>query len=234
MYYKVICGSLTVDVLDEIKWVRFLSKFNQVVITDKSSAHGFYGSDNKTIYKREGCKSPSSKAYKTGKLQQIGEEEYNSLRSKIKTGGKIPAERSLVQKARQAKIEELSTTCSKRIEQGVAVKLSDGKVYNFSCTLEDQLNMQALQAEILSGATEVIYHANNKPCKNFSAEDFNKILQASRKYIKYHTTYFNLLKNYVKQQQDVNLIADVYYGVDILSLDPSEETKRLMREVTNE
>ncbi len=234
MYYKVICGNLTVDVLDEIKWVRFLSKFDQVAITDKSSAHGFYGSDNKTIYKREGCKSSSSKAYRTGKLQQIGEEEYNSLKGKIRAGGKIPAERSLVQKAQQAKIEELSATCSGRIEQGVAVKLSDGRVYNFSCTLEDQLNMQALQAEILSGATEVIYHANNKPCKNFSAEDFSKILQASRKCIKYHTTYFNLLKNYVKQQQDVNLIADIYYGIDILSLDSSEEARQLMKEVINE
>lgn len=233
MYYKVICGKHTVDVLEEIKWVRFLSKFDRVAITDKSSAHGFYGSDNRTIYKKEGYKGSPSKEYRTGRLQQIGEEEYNSLRSKITAGSKIISDKSLIQEARESKITELSQSCSRRIEQGVAVKLSDGKVYNFSCAIEDQLNMQALQVEILGGAAEVVYHANNKPCRKFSAEDFNAILQAARKHIKYHTTYFNLLKNYIRQQQDTNLIAAVYYGVNIFTLDPSEETRQLMEEVAN-
>lgn len=232
-YYKVICGSYAVDVLDTIRWVRFVEKFSQNVITDKSSAHGFYGSDRKTIYVREGFSSPSYGHYKVGKLQQIGEPEYLELKRQLTGGKQLTAEKSQLMEARKTKIAELSNQCASKISQGVVVRLSDNKLHRFSLSVEDQLNLQSLYADVLSGESSVIYHEDGKECQKFSAEDFTLVVKTSRKHIKYHTTYFNLLKNYIKHSQDVSEINNLTYGVDILSLDTSAEARMLMEECIN-
>lgn len=232
-YYKVICGSYVVDALDNIKWVRFIEEFSQNVITDKSSAHGFYGSDKKTIYVREGFSSPSYKHYKVGKLQQIGEQEYLELKKQLTGRKQLTAERAQLVEARKTKIAELSNQCSLRISQGVSVKLSDNKYHKFSLTVEDQLNIQSLYADILGGDASVVYHEDGKECQKFSAEDFIQIVKASRQHIKYHTTYFNILKNYIKKSRDAFEISSIIYGVDVLTLDTSAEARALMEECIN-
>ena len=52
--FKVIYNEIVIDLIETVKWVRCLKKSKQIVNTDKSSAHGFYGSDNKTVYILEG------------------------------------------------------------------------------------------------------------------------------------------------------------------------------------
>lgn len=232
MYYKVICGNRVVDALDKLRWVRFLSKFDEVVITDISSAQGFYGSDKKTIYVKEGFDCPPGKKYKKARLQQIDEEEYNSLISQITAGSRIAASKTAIAEEQALKISQLSQDCNQKISKGVSLKLSDGRIHNFSLSIEDQLNIRSLYEDIQSGDDFVIYHDNNRVCQKFSADDFKLIVKASRDLIKYHTTYFNLLKNYVKTLQDSEKISGIYYGVDLLDLDDSELVKDLMREVS--
>ena len=45
--------------------------------------------------------------------------------------------------------------------------------------------------------------------------DMKKIIQAYRKHILYHTTYFNAVKQYINSLTDIDKINEFNYGLDI-------------------
>lgn len=231
--YKIVCNNLVVDVLEKVKWVRFLRKFNDAVLTDATSADGFYGSDNKTIYRLEGRYCPPGKTYRLGVLVQINRQEFDYLKSQLTSSKSRGLDVDQLNKVRASKIQELSTACNKSIVGGVKIKLSDGLYHAFALTLEDQSNIKSLYSEIQNGAERAIYHEDGKLCQYYSASDIKLLFDAMQSHIKYHTTYFNLLKMSVLEMADLSIIQGLYYGVSLSSLGLSGELVDFLEDTKN-
>lgn len=63
--YKVIYKNYIIDVLTDVKYLKFIRKTGRFTRTDRTSADACYASDNKTIYMLQGKKFPEAKDYKT-------------------------------------------------------------------------------------------------------------------------------------------------------------------------
>lgn len=95
MYYKLIEKGAVLDLVNEIKWVKYLPKLKCFVGTDKSSANAIMGSDNDTIYHLEGTEYNFPKNLKTITVEEIDKKEFNSLQTQF-----------LLQKKNALEIEE--------------------------------------------------------------------------------------------------------------------------------
>lgn len=126
-----------------------------------------------------------------------------------------PTPEELLANAKESKKKEMSTLCEQMIYAGTNVTLSDGKVEHFSLTEHDQLNLFGKQTQLASGVTQLEYHADGQPCRYYSAEDMQLIIQAAMWYVSYHTTYCNALNMWIAGCTDINEINTIYYGIEI-------------------
>ena len=126
-----------------------------------------------------------------------------------------PNEAATIDYVKTAKIDEMNHLCNKVIENGVDVLLSDGKVYHFSLTTQDQLNLITLQSMIAAGETSIPYHADGELCRYYSIEDIRKVMDTATAYTTFHVTYFNSLKVFINSLDDIAAISAVQYGMDI-------------------
>lgn len=129
---------------------------------------------------------------------------------------------------RQQKLEELSQICEQTIYNGVDVEMSAG-TQHFSLTEKDQINIFGLQATIQSGETSIEYHSDGNPCKYYSVDDIQKLIEAAMRYVKYHTTYCNSLNIWVKNEEDTSVINGIYYGMEIPEEHQSEVLKNYIK-----
>lgn len=127
---------------------------------------------------------------------------------------------------RENKIQEMSQLCNQTITQGIDVELSTG-IEHFSLTLEDQVNLFGKQAEIESGLTKIALHQDDGECKYYSVSDMQLIINAAMFYKTYHTTYFNSLKNYIKNLTSVDDITNIQYGDSI----PEEYQTEVLKDI---
>lgn len=231
--FKVIYNDLVIDLVETVKWVRCLKKSKRIVNTDKSSAHGFYGSDNKTVYILEGKYCPPDKDFKIVRLQPITQEEYRELYDKLLNKVLIQGNLVKLRAAKEAKIAELSTTCNNIITEGISVLFNDGYYHNFRLTVEDQINIEALRSQVEGGAKKLLYHETNKVVRLFDAEDIQRLVQAANKHRLYHTTYFNILKHCINNMYNIEEVNRVQYGDSIDQFDVSEDIKQLLKESRN-
>lgn len=220
--YKVIYKDYVIDVLKDISYVRYLKKFKKFILTDKSSGCGCYSSNNRNIYLLKNKNYPELSNYKKVKLIEITDSEYKQLCELLRLGNTIYANPTSLKRIREEKISELSANCKEIIISGVDVLFTDGFYHHFKLTVEDQLNLVALEKEINNGAKQVLYHETNKICQIFSSKDIAKLIDIANKHKQYHTTYFNLLKNYINCCYDINEIRRITYGINLktLNLDP--------------
>lgn len=228
--FKVIHNDIVIDVLKSVRWIRCLKKSGRIVNTDKSSAHGFYGSDGKTVYIMEGKYCPPDKNLKEVKLIKITETEYNTLYDKILNKVLIHANQIKLREARENKIKNLSQTCNDVIVQGVHILFSDGYYHDFRLTLEDQVNLSLLATMIEKGADQVLYHETNKVVQFYPAQDIRLLIEAADKHRTYHTTYFNLLKHCINNMYNIEEINNITYGDSLEKFNVSEKLVRLLKE----
>ena len=92
-----------------------------------------------------------------------------------------------------AKKQEISQACEQIIYAGISVTLADGTVEHFALTEHDQLNLFGKQAQLATGAEQLEYHSDGKPCRYYSATDMQTIIAAAMQHVSYHTTYCNAL-----------------------------------------
>jgi hypothetical protein len=209
--YKVIQDGQVIDVISNPNFVKFLPS-GHIAFTDKSSAHGVLGSDNKTVYSLD---STLTNVASVVKICEVSLQEFNRLKGLLNSAKKpATSERALIA-ARESKIIELSTICKDSIIDGFSIILGNGKVYCFRLTVEDQLNLISIENQLNSGIETFVYHATNQPCRCFSRIDMAKIINASKRHISYHTTYFNVAKQYINSLTDVDKVNAFYYGADI-------------------
>ena len=118
---------------------------------------------------------------------------------------------------RDTKIKEMKSKCKKHIISGIDVTLKDSNnsIEHFDLTLEDQINLNNLKYKItLEGMTNVEFHCKNGPFRYYSKNDILTILKRSDEHILYHNSYFNSLKQYIKNLNDYNQINSIEYGQD--------------------
>ena len=232
--FKVIYNDIVIDLIETVKWVRCLKKSKQIVNTDKSSAHGFYGSDNKTVYILEGKYCPPDKDFKVVKLQPITSEEYKELYDKLLNKVLIQANLVKLREAKEAKIAELSQICNQTIIDGVSVLFNDGYYHNFRLTVEDQINIEALRSQVEAGATKLLYHETNKVVQLFDADDVKRLIHETNRHRLYHTTYFNILKHCINNMYNIEEVNRVKYGDSIDLFNVSDDIKQLLKESRND
>ena len=79
MFYKLMHGNMLIDLLTEVRWVRYLPKQKRLVMTDSQSANGVMGSDNNTVYHLAGRPYTFEGELKTVQVVGVTEEEYSRL-----------------------------------------------------------------------------------------------------------------------------------------------------------
>ncbi len=112
------------------------------------------------------------------------------------------------------KIIELKGICDDYITTGFALETSSG-VEQYSLEITDQLEISNQLSKVKSGAEFVPYHANNKPCRLYTAEEMIKVAEMAELTITYHRTYFNQLKQAIFTLNNVEALVNVYYGIPL-------------------
>ena len=209
--YKIILNNSVIDIVRKPRFIKILSSGN-VAITDKTSANGIVGSDGMTVYSLvEGLNTDA----KVVTIREIEQDEFSRLECLLNSGDTIIDNGEELNKAVENTIENLSHMCKHKITSGFSTVLSDGNVYKFRLTPEDQINLLNLENQLRTDDSLFVYHSTGMPCKVFKREDVNKIVKQYRKHVLYHTTYFNVAKQYVASLKDVNKIKEFHYGTDI-------------------
>lgn len=229
MYFKLIYNGFVIDVLKSPQYIKF-SKYGHVSLSDYGSAQGVVGSDHKTPYRFTGFAIGTS--FKEVSMMAITELEYNQLSALLGAGRTdIPGDNLRLYECKKAKIAEMSAVCSDMITNGFSVLLSDNYYHSFRLTVEDQLNLYRIENQLLAGETSFVYHETNCPCQVYSKEDITIIVNASKNLTLYHTTYFNMLKQYINARLSLEEVEAVYYGMDILDEVPDVSIKALLADL---
>lgn len=227
--YSIIYESNIIDVVQNPTFIKVLPS-GHVAFTDKASANGIVGSDEKTIY---GFEPVNKKNTKVVTINKISENEFNRLKSLLNSGKNVTANFDVLAATIDKVIKNLSDTCNNKIVEGFSVRLSDGKKHNFRLTYEDQINLLNLENQLGSGIYTFVYHATGEPCKIFTREEVLKIVKAYRKHILYHTTYFNVAKQYVKSLVDIDKVKAFTYGDNVLNAVKDDTLKQILKDGGN-
>ncbi len=116
--------------------------------------------------------------------------------------------------AKKLKYQEIATACEQTIYGGVDVAISSGTEH-FSLTEKDQLNLFGKKMQLLAGEEKLEYHEDGQPCKYFSAEDMQKIVDTAMFYVSYNTTYCNALNMWIKSIEKASELEQIQWGVKI-------------------
>ena len=223
--YSIIYQNNIIDVVQNPTFVKVLPS-GHVTFTDKASANGIIGSDNKTIYGFEQINRENAKIIS---IEEISEQEFNRLFSLLNSGHEITANKDALTAAIDEAINSLSETCNTKIIDGFSIRLSDSKKHDFRLTTEDQLNLLNLENQLNNGTNQTfIYHETGKPCQAYSRVDMIKIIKAFRQHVLYHTTYFNVAKQYLKSLVNINKVKAFKYGTNVLRVVEDDTIKQIL------
>lgn len=222
--YKVIHNNEIIDVVESPQFIKILPT-GHVTFTNKSCANGLEGS-NGNIYSFEPI---GAKDVKVVSIKKITSEEFSRLQSLLNSKAKVIADTAYLASCRQTVISNLSRVCQQKIVEGFNINLSDGKSYHFDLTAEDQLNLLNIENQLYAGAQNILYHAAGIPCKMFNRIDLFRIIKAFRDHVLYHTTYFNVAKQYINTLTDSTKIEQFTYGEDVSLMTKDHNIKQILR-----
>lgn len=217
MFLKIVYNSIVIDVLDNPTWVMWARRSARFVKTDPSTANGIVAPDG-TVYHlagRDGFEGRNEES-KSVIPMEIQESEFNSLKIQIVDKAvNSSGEEISIQTLVENKIAEMSHCCEEEITKGFDIVLSDGISHHFSLQIHDQIKISKLNDRAMAGESFLPYHADNEPCKIYSADDIRAINSAMEYIVEYQTTYFNSLKMYVSGMTSKDDIINVTYGTEI-------------------
>lgn len=222
--YKITQNDKVVDVVQQPHFLRFLSS-GRIAFTDKTSAQGILGSNNR-LYS---FKQVAHKRATVATISEITLEEFNRLSDLLNSNQEPCADEPALDEAKLATIKRISNICKTNIIAGFSIKLSDGKTYDFKLTTEDQLNLIAIENQLNTGVEHFLYHATNQPCKFFSRDDMSKIIDAFRYHLQYHTTYFNIAKQYINALTDIKKVNNFTYGTNVSGVVTDPVIKQILK-----
>lgn len=117
--------------------------------------------------------------------------------------------------------------CEDALAMGIEVDVPDLGKKNFSCKLEDQVNIEAIVKGITSDTTEVYYHSNGDKCRLYNIATFAEITGKIFACKYQQTAYCNLLKSYVENEATADERRTIEYG-DTPSEEFSTELARIV------
>lgn len=221
---KIIQNDKIIDVVNFPRYVKFLST-GHVAITNKGSAQGIVGSDTISVYRFASAENNSAEAVSVAEIDQA---EYDRLHALLEAKEVVSADETALAESKRATINRLSNVCKTSITNGFSIKLSDNLIHSFRLTTEDQLNLMIIESQLNSGKETFLYHETDHPCVFFTKDDMKKIIEASRKFTLYHTTYFNTAKQYIKSLLNRDMVEAFEYGTDISNTVSDEAIKRIL------
>lgn len=134
--------------------------------------------------------------------------------------------------ARKAKYQEIASACEQTIYAGVDVSTSSG-VEHFSLTEKDQLNLFGKKMQLLAGEEKLEYHEDGHPCKYFSAEDMQNIVNKAMFYVSYYTTYCNALNMWIKSVTKPGDLELIQWGAKVPEEFQNEVLKDYMKTIAS-
>lgn len=134
--------------------------------------------------------------------------------------------------ARKAKYQEIASACGQTIYAGVDVSTSSG-VEHFSLTEKDQLNLFGKKMQLLAGEEKLEYHEDGHPCKYFSAEDMQNIVNKAMFYVSYYTTYCNALNMWIKSVTKPGDLDRIQWGAKVPEEFQNEVLKDYMKTIAS-
>lgn len=239
MFYKTVYNHVVIDIIQDPNWVLWAKRSGRFVLTDETTANGMVSSSGNEVYHLDSTPEFENfqDEYRTVVAMEIGEAEYQSLKSQItdKAISESGEELAISELAAQ-KIAEMSEVCEAYITAGFDIVLSDGIQHHFSLQISDQLKISKLNDRAVAGESFLPYHADDEPCKIYPAEDIIALNTTMEGIVEYQTTYFNSLKMYINGMTDKDEILNVQYGVEIPEGYQSDVMKVLVAqmEVINE
>lgn len=233
-YYKVIKNNTFIGVSTSLDLCKYKMRDNLppiMLICDLDEAQYIVCSNN---YYHDSWLRPESikNLYTSASIIEIEKDEFITLSKSIESGEQIevpsitetpdiniepsdPNEEITIEYVKSAKIAEMNTICTNLIQKGFDVKLEDDISHHFSLSEQDQLNLITLSTMVASGETAIPYHADGEPCKFYSVDDINAILNAATSWKTYHVTYNNSLKTYINSLDKITEISAITYGMEI-------------------
>lgn len=213
--YKIIYDNKVIDVIKYPIYLRFLP-YDNVVTTGQTTAHGVACSDGDTYFALNAEGLALHPKIKLVTMQEIEETEYTDLLAKLNQGQEVLNESKELLNAKASRIAALSSLCKAKIYAGFTILLSDGTEHAFKLTAEDQLNLLRIEAQLINPQQDTfIYHSTNQPCRAFSRDDMRKIINAANLHTLYHTTYFNVAKQYINSLSNIEDILKFTYGTNL-------------------
>lgn len=132
--------------------------------------------------------------------------------------------------ARKAKFKEVSEACENTIYAGIDVSTSTG-IEHFSLTEKDQLNLFGKKMQLIAGEEKLEYHEDGEPCKYFTAEDMQKIIEKAMFWVSYNTTYCNALNMMIKAATSAEEVEKMSWGMEIPEEFQNEVLKDYMKKM---
>lgn len=87
--YKIIENNQIIDVMETIRFVKYLPKTQRSIAIGERQANGILSSNNSIIYHIEGTKNVFPEGHKTVRYEKIDKEEYDRLTTQLKANEEL-------------------------------------------------------------------------------------------------------------------------------------------------
>lgn len=225
-YYKVTLEDTPVDAVAVLDYCKYVERSRMVLrCSAKESPQGIISARQGTYYHVEGW--PEFPAAVTGsggtvQLTEIEQDIFEALVEALNTGSDLtpapepeepeyPAD-ATIEYVKAMKKEALNKACNETIVAGFSIPLSDGSIYTFDLSLEDQSNIMGLMFQVSAGATECDYYDTNGTCLTLTAADMVLLSNFATVYKSYHIAYYHCLCDWVDGLESIPEVAAVQYG----------------------
>lgn len=131
-----------------------------------------------------------------------------------------------LEEVKAVKLQEIGAACERMIYAGVDVELPGGTEH-FSLTEKDQINLFGKQAQMAAGLEKFEYHQDGHPCRYYTKEEMQMIVETALGFVTYHTTYCNALNIWVASLEDADAVNAVLYGCEV----PEEYQSEVLKDI---
>lgn len=87
--------------------------------------------------------------------------------------------------------------------------------------------------QLLAGEEKLEYHEDGHPCKYFSAEDMQNIVNKAMFYVSYYTTYCNALNMWIKSVTKPGDLEQIQWGAKVPEEFQNEVLKDYMKTIAS-
>ena len=135
-----------------------------------------------------------------------------------------------LEEVKEAKVAELENIKQQLVYAGFDATLTDGTVEHFTLTMEEQIELSALQQKVKEGVPQLPWHIEDESehCKYYKNEDMALIVEAAFAHKSWHRTYFQDLRIYIRSLDNKEAVEAVTYGMEIPEEYRAEPLKDMM------